>query len=364
VKSNDKTAPTWDPDRGLAHENYPELNEAFYEARPWDYFAQRWQLLMLTAGRWGDLDALATQGVEYDGLSMTTEWSADGSTNEADGARQHAESEGAPDAERSPETETETDPRAEEISRFVTTESEALLHHVAETVLRAYIAHLHNPPCPWLEMARVRTPGKFKDLVERDVLGVSAEDLRDGVGFVLFGSADRMSWNKPPSETEWEGLRSNIGRYLRRYARGFLAADLYNAAKHGLAIQPGASAQQLMIGQGENAEEVFSGSGPCIDYLAVRRKPDERARWSRTTRWINIKSNLVLIHIGTRLIRSMWHVGAARYCEAKLTASGVFTPPDYESLISETQTMGLTNMAMDLSYYVEDSSGAPATPDQ
>ena len=41
-----------------------------------------------------------------------------------------------------------------------------LLHHASEALLRLYLAHEPLTACPWLDMARVRSPGKFKQIVE------------------------------------------------------------------------------------------------------------------------------------------------------------------------------------------------------
>ena len=40
-----------------------------------------------------------------------------------------------------------------------------LLHHVAETLLRLYIAHESDPECPWIAIASERNFGRFKGKV-------------------------------------------------------------------------------------------------------------------------------------------------------------------------------------------------------
>ncbi len=58
------------PDDQLAPDNYWQLNRTFYAAKPADYFGQRLENLILTAGRSEDLDWLMTEGVTYRGLKV------------------------------------------------------------------------------------------------------------------------------------------------------------------------------------------------------------------------------------------------------------------------------------------------------
>ncbi|MDQ3580012.1 MAG: hypothetical protein M3443_20925, partial [Actinomycetota bacterium] len=50
---------------------------------------------------------------------------------------------------------------------YAAIESTNLLHHAAECLLRLYLAHAGMPPCPWLEVARLRSPSEFKEAVEK-----------------------------------------------------------------------------------------------------------------------------------------------------------------------------------------------------
>jgi len=102
------------PDHLLAPEQFPELNQAFYATKPWEYFNYRNHLLMLAAGASDQLMEIAQQGVSYKGLTY----------------------------QEKPEEDGGDDEQAQEArERFVIADSEALLHHASETLLRLYLCH-------------------------------------------------------------------------------------------------------------------------------------------------------------------------------------------------------------------------------
>jgi hypothetical protein len=46
-------------------------------------------------------------------------------------------------------------------------ESTVLLHHAGETLMRLYLAHAGDAPCPWMEIARFPDSRRFKDALSR-----------------------------------------------------------------------------------------------------------------------------------------------------------------------------------------------------
>jgi hypothetical protein len=96
-----------DADRDLLPENYAELNERFYEAEPWRYFQQRLAHLVHAASDTDSYRALFADGISVGSLTLGF----------------------AP--EQSPSSS-----RATPEQSFVAIETEVLLHHVAETLLR------------------------------------------------------------------------------------------------------------------------------------------------------------------------------------------------------------------------------------
>lgn len=90
--------------------------------------------------------------------------------------------------------EEDDDADEEDLSRYAVAESSVLLHHAAETLFRLYLAHRELPPCPWLEVSRLRNFAAFKKQAEALSHKPTAHDAvlgREGAppGIVLNGSA-------------------------------------------------------------------------------------------------------------------------------------------------------------------------------
>lgn len=114
-------------DDSLAPENFAALNESFYQSAPDDHFARKAYQLLYTAAKPDELDEAARHGgIEFDGLRLQP--NPEGLWQDSDA---HAQ--------------------------FLAVESEVLLHHLGEALLRMYLGHEALPPCPWLEIARLRS---------------------------------------------------------------------------------------------------------------------------------------------------------------------------------------------------------------
>src|SRR5690348_10436328 len=104
---------------------FQRLNAEFYRASPHTYFRDRLQMLALRAVNPTVIDeAVGDEGITW--------------------GRLHLVADGHPNA--SPETAAE---REDAHSRFLVAESQVLLHHTAEALLRMYLAHETYPACPW-----------------------------------------------------------------------------------------------------------------------------------------------------------------------------------------------------------------------
>ncbi len=91
---------------------------------------------MLAASRNDELTRLATEGLTYGRLAMT----------------ENSQYVGA-DADR-----------LDDYS-FLIAESQVLLHHAAEALLRLFLAHEGRPPCPWLRAGSLRASGRLTGLL-------------------------------------------------------------------------------------------------------------------------------------------------------------------------------------------------------
>jgi hypothetical protein len=107
-------------DMDLVPDQFPALNERFYERCPAEYFGHRLRLLLTLWGRPDDVLDLYEEGVNVGELSVGGH----------------------------------VDLREDSVERFVAADLEVLWHHTAESMMRAYLAHRDLPECPWLEVAR------------------------------------------------------------------------------------------------------------------------------------------------------------------------------------------------------------------
>lgn len=286
------------PDDLLAVQNYPALNETFYSAKPHDYFGQRLQNLMLVAGNAEGLDRLLEAGLSFRGLNVAG---------------------GPPQGVSDEDTAKKRDEAAKAAERFVTAEAEVLSQHVGETLLRLYLAHefpapRQAPPCPWLELSRVRTPGDFKKQVARRFGEES--DPQDPIHlaavarvFHLVEEPASLTPTPPPAD-QWSRSLTNIEGYLRHFASQFLRrAALYNAAKHGLAVLP--TEISMKLGEGE----VIKADGPVIRYLEVRERAGQ-PRWGEVHHWVKPDLQMGLVFRACQLIETLWEVARLRYLPA------------------------------------------------
>ena len=309
------------PDHLLAPEQFPGLNEAFYATKPWEYFSTRMHLLILAAGAPDELQAIAQKGVSYGGLTYQ------GDKGDAD--------------------------QTEGLEKYVMAESEVLLHHASETLLRLYLAHESLSDCPWLEVARTRSPGDFKKKVEERFLGDLPRDERRGrAARVFFGTDDRKNLKPSPAEEDWNKGLDNIESFLVHFARHFTEADVYNALKHGLAVRPGEAAFQFDDGK------LLKASGASIEYLSLRRNNGDRLRWSRSTTWIRPDHSMGFVYLAARLMKSLWQIAKLRYLNEMPSDIDLWVKPSYEEFANrlekdEGAAIFVDSMHAELVYYTD-----------
>ena len=138
-------------DQNLAPEQYPDMNARFFadEHGPSAYLQQRLRALVLGASRDDRVRQTTAEGLEWETLKIG--FPADGDIY-------------ADDA----------------VSRFVTLDATVLLHHAAESLMRLYFAIEDLPPCPWLEVGRLRE-GAYKRRLREFIAAVSEESTKQKV---------------------------------------------------------------------------------------------------------------------------------------------------------------------------------------
>jgi hypothetical protein len=278
------------PEPWLNREQFPHLNRAFYGAEPHVYFDTRLHVLLVAAGDPDAINDALASGVEYRALKM-------GGT---------------------PLQETEIGDETREERRhnaFVIADSVSLLHHAGETLLRLYFAHAPADtgkvsPCPWIEIARELQHARFKQKVERRFDGspLTTERARD-LATVFYGGF-------PKEETTGDHFRASLAsieQWLTHFSRAFLDdAHMFNAVKHGLAIQAGASSLQVGIPtdrEGE-ASPLIRADGASIAFLE-RAGPDDL--WSQSTRWVEPDWLMAEVRVACWLLENLWRAARIRY---------------------------------------------------
>ena len=316
-------------------ESAQQLSDLFYSCAPHDYFDWRFGLLALAGDQTKDLEGLFREGISFGGFEISKR-------------------EGAGDGGADPD-QAELDEEARRRYSFAVAEATALLHHISETLLRLYFAHCELPVAPWLEIARERIHSRFKERVRARFVDSEADEAGyRSIAQVFWATVDHTKLSPPIEESEFRAGIENIDKWLRFFARNFLDdAHLYNALKHGLAVNAGDSA--LKIGDGE----IFKADGPSLLYLGVKEEKDRRV-WALTTRWIDLAHTMGACYIGIKLIETLWSVSRFRYTGKTDGQIGVYTGPPYEETQKAWTAKSATgagvviaSMSMNLRYYAE-----------
>ena len=295
-------------DDSLARENFAALNDSFYRSTPHDHFARKAFQLHYAAARPDELDKAARQGgIAFDGLRLQP--NPEGMWQDSDAHEQ-----------------------------FLAVESEVLLHHLGEALLRMYLGHEALPLCPWLEIARLRSFDRFKQRLRKQFIDSDADSAIPEIAKVFFGAASRnqlFGGQEDPSEERWTRGAQNIQSFLWYFAKRNLDyANLYNAAKHGLAIKAGYASSALL--DPETGTPLIQIAGPSVEYLEVRDNGDGK-RWNRTTTWVKVGRNFALIWQAINMMEALWSVARQRYVGATRTHVNLFDGLDLRLLLEETK---------------------------
>jgi hypothetical protein len=141
-------------------------------------------------------------------------------------------------------------------------------------------------------------------MLQTEIIGQSPEARAAQVAAVFFGGEDREEFTPVPSQELWDGSIRAVERFLVRFAHSLLAdAHLYNAAKHGLAVQPAEYGMRV-----DFPNMPAFRDGMAIQYLEV--KDDS---WYRTVQWVESEISATLVHSAADLMEQMWGVARGRY---------------------------------------------------
>ncbi|HYH54570.1 MAG TPA: hypothetical protein VD761_10620 [Solirubrobacterales bacterium] len=271
-----------------AEANVHQLNLDFYRLEPASYFFFRLRNLLLSAGRGLELEQLMGKGVDVGTFHVSA----------PEGQELHALDEEQREAQHA----------------FVTLETEVLLHHVGETLIRLYMAHEHSPACPWIAMSRERSPRRFKAKTKNLLERLDSPSGRDQMAAVFFNTTDRLAFgDKAPDEKVWGELLDSTKAWLSWFGTYILDGDVYNAAKHGLGVHP----QRLSLSVEIDGKPFIGGSGPCLEYLQSSRTDDGDRQWRKTTKWVQWDRHFGCIFVAAQLIHRLWTVAQVQYGSAE-----------------------------------------------
>jgi hypothetical protein len=228
----------------------------------------------------------------------------------------------------------------QEESRFLVVESQVLLHHTAEALLRMYLAHESNPACPWLTMAASREPGKFTKQLAELAKTSWTQDRLSAVGWVFLGGVP----DHPPEE--WLANRDAAVRLIRILASQMSDdSQLYNSVKHGFTALGGTGSLHFLPADASDPNDgpplltvdrlerdaVLGAEGLNIAYLERAGTRKSGYTWSHRTRWLTPERDAYLTQLAIIQMEALWTVAKCRYLEA---------PPERIHLV--------TNEALDL----------------
>lgn len=313
-------------DVDLAIEQYDGLNQRFYEGQPHKYFNRRLTSLMLSVSDSDDIRAAMDKGIRFGRIGVSGSEPYD----------------------------------LIEANNYAAAESSVLLHHASEALLRLYFAHEGFPLCPWLEVARLRNFNTFKKKLSDFGELLKDDTSMDSVLAVFRGHHDPGLASFGGSMESWQDQRKALSLLFADVCHRLLAeSNLYNAAKHGLALVGGDVGISLGAGH-QGAEAILSKQGPSLTYLEVTEQGDKGKRWSQSVSWIEIGSNIALISLVVRQIESLWSIAKARYLDEMGGQVLAFDTDTYMRAITpeSDHARQLGKMSESLLYYVEEVSGS------
>ena len=246
-----------------------QLNREFYAANPAGHLHTRLNFLTLLAARGDQVTALMEDGAALGAVEL----------------------------------KGHTPPSSGSLRYYATTEAQALMHHSVEALLRLYFAHATMPPCPWIELTRLT---HFPE-VKRRVKQLSGDDwpakMEEGIEPVFLSFIDAS-----PGQIA-EG-RKVIKAFIQIASTHYLqGAKLYNAIKHGFAIQAG---RHRISFSEEDGRAEFSIEADSVTYLEHTSEGRSR-HWDLTTAMMNVEHALAIAAYSVTQIEALWMVARQRY---------------------------------------------------
>jgi hypothetical protein len=250
-----------------------ELNRDFYEHSPSQYLRTRITLLIAFGDARAPVHQAVSEGVRA--WDMSAKLDATPDDDETDG--------------------------------YAVVESLSIMYLAAEALLRLYFSHVDEDSCPPLQLSSLTSYTKFKH--KTDSL------LTDPPSIDALRRVFRGMLAAPPDVTEemW-AEDAEVLQFLIRRAAELLAreSNVYNATKHGLAVQPRKSAMRL--GSEEHpGGVVIDHHGSSIRFLNKMPSTEEQnQQWRETIEFAFPSINLAVASVFADEIDAVHSVAKSR----------------------------------------------------
>jgi hypothetical protein len=151
-----------------------------------------------------------------------------------------------------------------------------LRQHSAEVLFRLFWVHAHREPCPWLALARFRTPSELKSAVDKYLEGhlwVDEESRRLFHAKEVWGTLAIADDGE--IKEQFASSVEAVAQWIAVAATLVLDAPLYNAYKHGMAVVA-SEPFSLSIGGPDALQSVSMSASAGFKY--INRASDELER--------------------------------------------------------------------------------------
>ncbi|PPI01201.1 hypothetical protein C5C95_03430 [Rathayibacter sp. AY1B7] len=196
----------------------------------------------------------------------------------------------------------------QERSEYAAIESTVLLHHASEALLRLYLAHARSNPCPWVALSEFTNAREFKEAVRKLRRDLEREETMADLLTVFTGSPDRSIF-VDETEERWIDHRDALVLLVHHCADVFLnQSNIYNAAKHGLAL--GSQEVGFSLKPPGDAP-ALERTGPTLNFLETAGPPNDK-HWRRTLQFVQPDTNVGWVALILREIKVLWSIARRR----------------------------------------------------
>ena len=264
------------------------VNREFYRQAPSDYFKRRLYSMAMMAGRPDLVRCALAEGLSVGAATFHhAHWPVDDEYQNA----------------------------------YLAVESEVILYHASEALLRLLIAHYpRDGSLPALNLAAVTSHQEFYGKVRSHFVDSTDEQLDHLIERTIHGfrSPEGMPTVDDPEFTPQAAVmgKANLRPLLRYLARLLLEDDyrfINNAAKHGLAVRAAEHGFRLG-GRTPDARPIVDQRGEAVSCITVvKDRTSGETVVDQVVIWSNPIRNLALVDYLLEVMESLWSVARNRF---------------------------------------------------